>query len=458
MSGTDRRRATVIVILGGLIALGPLTIDVYLPALPAIRSDLATTSAGVQLTITATMVGMAVGNLLVGPLSDMLGRRRPLLAGLVVHVVASLLCAVAADLVVLAAARVLQGVAVAAAGVIATAVLRDLFSGSVFARVLSRLLLIPMTAPILAPSLGGVVLRWTGWQGVFVVLAAASSALTVVVVLALPETLPADRRQPARPASTAAACRALVRDRGFVGFAVVTGLAMAALLAYVAGSSFVFQERYGLTGQAFGFVFGAGAVGLVVATQLNAWLLRRLPPQRILVAAMLVGATASLVLVASTVTGLGGLPGMLVPLWLTVATIGLVFPNTPALAMSRHGAVAGTAAALLGAVQFGVGGAAAPLVGLLGSGAPAMAAVVAVAMVAAAAVAIATTVDGRSSTVEGHTCTLKPPVPAVPVPPARRPTDLDHASEGSHGIGRPARRADSRSRSRSRSQSYRESV
>ena len=404
MNDMDRRRVGIVGVLGALIAVGPLTIDLYLPALPAIRADLATSAAGVQLTITATMVGMAVGNLLVGPLSDLLGRRRPLLVGLLVHVVASVLCAVATDVTVLAALRVLQGVAVAAAGVIATAVLRDLCSGSVFARLLSRLLVIPTAAPIVAPSIGGVVLRWTEWRGVFVVLAVAVVVLIAVVVVALPETLPPDRRRPARLASTTDAFRTLTRDRTFVGFAVVAGLSMAALLAYVAGSSFVFQGEYGLSEQQFGFVFGAGAIGLVAATQLNVRLLRHFPPERILAGAMLTGAATAVVLVVCTTTGLGGVAGVLVPLWLTIATVGLAFPNTPALAMSRHGAIAGTAAALLGAAQFGIGGAAAPLVGLFGTGTGtgtvAMATVIAAAMLPAAVVA--TVLCGRVNSVDAE--------------------------------------------------------
>lgn len=379
MSDRQRVRVGLVAVLGALIGLGPLTIDLYLPALPAIRAGLATTSAGVQLTITATMIGMAVGNLVVGPLSDMLGRRRPLLAGLVVHVVASVLCAVAPDITVLAAMRVLQGVAVAAAGVIATAVLRDLCDGSAFARVMSRLLVIPMTAPIVAPTIGGVILRWTRWPGVFVVLAVVAVVLVAVVAVALPETLPLDRRHTTRPTY-----RTLVRDRTYVRFALVAGFSMAALMAYVGGSSFVLQGGYGLDEQQFGFVFGAGALGVVAATQLNVRLLRHFAPERILAVAMAVGAASALVCVACAATGVGGLPGLLAPLWLTVATVGLAFPNTPALAMSRHGAIAGTAAALLGAAQFSIGGVAAPLVGLLGNGPVAMASVVAVAMVAAA--------------------------------------------------------------------------
>lgn len=385
----DRRRLAIVALLGALTALGPLTVDLYLPALPAIRAAFATTAAGVQLTITGTLLGMALGNLVIGPLSDMLGRRRPLLAGLLVYVAASALCTVTASVAALAALRVAQGVGVATAGVIATAILRDLFSDAAFARMLSRLLVVPTAAPIIAPTLGGMLLRWTRWEGVFVALAGIGVLLAGVVAVGLRETLPARLRRPARAGATGQAYRALATDRTFVYLILVAGLAMAALLAYVAGSSFVLQEQYGLTAQQFGLLFGAAAVGLVGATQLNVWLLRRFSSLRILAGATTTGAAAGLVLLYTASTGLGGLPGLLAPLWVTIATVGLVFPNAPAVAMSRHGEMAGSAAALLGAAQFGIGGAAAPVVGLLGTGKVAMALVVAVAMLAAAATTIA---------------------------------------------------------------------
>jgi DHA1 family bicyclomycin/chloramphenicol resistance-like MFS transporter len=384
-----RRRFQLVLVLGALIALGPLSIDMYLPALPDIRADLRTSSAAVQLTLTGILLGMALGQLLVGPLSDALGRRRPLQAGLLLYLVASASCALAPNIAVLGGLRVLQGLGVAAAGVVATAILRDLFEGAAFARLLSRLLVIPTAAPILAPSVGGAILTWTSWQGVFVALVAFSLLLLAVVGFGLPETLPRHRRRSARVGAIARSYRALSRDRTFAGLVLVAGLAFAALLAYVAGSSFVFQHQYGLGEQQFGLVFGAGAVGLIAATQLNVWLLRRYSPQRILATAVVVGAAAGLALVGLAATGLGGLPGLLVPLWVMIATVGLVFPNAPALAMSRHGEMAGTASALLGAVQFGVGGLAAPMVGLLGGGSVAMAVVIAGGMLAAAGIMLA---------------------------------------------------------------------
>src|SRR5690606_29375697 len=370
-------RAKLILLIGSLIAVAPLTIDMYLPALPVITTNLATTSAAVQLTLTGTLVGLAAGQLLVGPVSDAVGRRRPLLAGLALHVVASVLCALAPNIAVLGILRVLQGFGVAAALVVAIAVVRDLFSGNAFASVMSRLMLVMGVAPILAPTLGGALLNWTDWRGVFVALAVAGTLLAVVAATALRETLPVARRRPARVGPTLRYYGTLLRDRTFMGLVVVTGLVMGAVFANVAGSPFVLQGQFGLTEQQFAVAFGAGALGLITATQVNVRLLRRYPPHLIAATALVAAAIAALVLVGFAATGAGGLAGVLVPLFLVLAAAGLVQPNAPAVAMSRHGEAAGTAGAVLGAVQFGVAALAAPVVGVLGSGAPAMATVIA---------------------------------------------------------------------------------
>lgn len=384
MSGPERLR--LVLALGFLIALGPLTIDMYLPALPSITQDLHATAALVQLTLTGTLAGLGLGQLLVGPLSDAVGRRRPLIAGVGVHIVASALCVVAPNLAVLGGLRVLQGLGAAAAGVVAMAIVRDLFTGMAAATLFSRLMLVMGAAPILAPTLGGIVLGWTDWRGVFVLLSCFGVAIITVAGLAIPETLPVDRRRSGGVADTVRVYLSLLRDRTFVGLILVAGLAMAALFAYVAGSSFVFQGQYGMSEREFGFAFGAGSIGLIAATQLNVRLLRRWSPATILLTALSIGATAGLVLLLLAATGLGGLPGVLVPLWVVLASAGLAFPNAPALALSRHGEAAGTAAALLGAVQFGVGALAAPLVGTLGTGAAAMATVIAGGMLASVTV------------------------------------------------------------------------
>jgi DHA1 family bicyclomycin/chloramphenicol resistance-like MFS transporter len=383
---SPRERLRLVLVLGFLIALGPLTIDMYLPSLPTITDELHTTAATVQLTLTGTLAGLALGQLLIGPVSDAVGRRGPLLAGVAVHIAASILCVIAPNLAVLGALRVLQGLGAAAATVVAMAVVRDLFTGLAAAKLLSRLMLVMGAAPILAPTLGGITLNWTSWRGVFVVLALFGIAILTVAALWLPETLPVARRRNGGVAGTVRDYGRLFTDRTYLGLILVAGLAMIALIAYVSGSSFVFQQQFGLSEQQFGFVFGAGAIGLITATQLNVRLLRRWTPSQILVSSLAGGAAAAGVLLLFAATGFGGLAGILVPLWAVLAAVGLALPNAPALALSRHGEAAGTAAALLGAVQFGLGALAAPLVGVLGTGAIGMALVIAGGMLAANAV------------------------------------------------------------------------
>jgi DHA1 family bicyclomycin/chloramphenicol resistance-like MFS transporter len=369
--------------LGAFIALGPLTIDMYLPALPTITDDLATTSATVQLTLTGTLVGLALGQLVLGPLSDALGRRRPLLAGTALHVVASLLVLIAPNIAVLGVLRVLQGVGTAAGAVIALAVVRDLYNGRAAATMLSRLFLVLGVAPVLAPTIGGEILRFTSWRGVFALLAAYGLLMLAVGWATLQETLPPERRQSAGIRGTLRGYRELLADRAYVGLVIVAGLTMAGLFSYVSGSAFVYQEEFGLDEQQFGMLFGAGAFWLIAATQLNPLLLRRWSPAQILIAGTVGGAVAGAVLVALAGTGTGGLWAVAGTLWAVLFACGLALPNAPALALSRHGEAAGTAAALLGAIQFGVGALVSPVVGLLGNDAVAIGAVVVTALVLA---------------------------------------------------------------------------
>jgi MFS transporter, DHA1 family, multidrug resistance protein len=380
--------ARLALLLGALVALGPLTIDMYLPALPTIRAELATTSAVVQLTLTGTLVGLAVGQLVVGPLSDAFGRRRPLLAGAGLHVVASLLVLAAPDVTTLGALRVLQGVGTAATSVVAIAIVRDLFQGRAAATMLSRLFLVMGVAPVLAPTLGGEVLRFTSWRGVFAVLAVYGVLVLVLAATGLRETLPAGRRRSGGVAATLRTYRALLRDRTYVGLILVAGLTMAALFTYVSGSSFVYQRQFGLDEQQFGILFGLGAVWLIAATQLNPVLLRRWSPAQILLAATVAGASAGAVLLVLAASATGGLFGVAVPLWAVLFAAGLALPNGPALALAGYGDSAGSAAAMLGATQFGVGAAVSPLVGLLGNDAVAMGAVVVSVLLLAVAVLV----------------------------------------------------------------------
>jgi DHA1 family bicyclomycin/chloramphenicol resistance-like MFS transporter len=380
--------ARIALTLGAFVALGPLTIDMYLPALPRIADDLLTTSATVQLTLTGTLVGLALGQLVLGPLSDAFGRRGPLLAGTALHVLASLLVLVAPSIAVLGALRVLQGVGAASGAVIALAVVRDLYDGRAAATMLSRLFLVLGAAPVLAPTIGGEILRFTSWRGVFVLLAAYGLLLLAVGWATLPETLPPERRRSSGVRRTLRTYRQLLRDRTYVGLVLVAGLTMAGLFSYVSGSSFVYQGEFGLDEQQFGLLFGAGAFWLIAATQLNPLLLRRWSPQQLLVAGTVLGALAGAALVVLAGTGTGGLVAVTGSLWAVLFACGLALPNAPALALSRHGDAAGSAAALLGAIQFGVGAVVSPVVGLLGNDAVAIGLVVVTALVLAIGVLI----------------------------------------------------------------------
>ena len=357
----------MILVLGVMVALGPLTIDMYLPALPKIADDLAVSSSVIQLTLTGTLAGLALGQLIVGPLSDSLGRRRPLMAGIVLHIFASVVCMLAPNLVVLGLARVVQGVGAAAAMVVAIAVVGDLFADSAAATVMSRLMLVLGVAPVVAPSLGAAVLLHGSWHWVFTALVVMAGLLLLVAVTALPETLPPSHRRPLRVRGIAATYLELLRDKRFVILVLVAALGMSGLFAYIAGASFVLQGRYGHDQQAFALVFGAGAVALIGATQFNVVLLKRFSPQTITLWALAAALLAGGVFVLLSVAHVGGLAGFVLPVWGILAAMGLVIPNAPAVALSRHPDAAGTAAALLGAAQFGLGAAVAPVVGVLGN-------------------------------------------------------------------------------------------
>lgn len=373
----------MIVMLGVMVALGPLTIDMYLPALPKIAEELGVSSSIAQLTLTGTLAGLALGQLVVGPLSDSLGRRRPLMAGIVLHMLASVMCLFAPNIEVLGVARGLQGMGAAAGMVVAVAVVGDRFTDSVAASVMSRLMLVLGVAPVVAPSLGAAVLLKASWHWVFAALVLIAGLLLLVAAMALPETLPTAHRRPLKVRGIAATYLELLRDARFVVLVLVAALGMSGLFAYIAAAPFVLQGRYGLDQQAFALLFGAGAIALIGATQGNVLLLRRFRPQTIVLWALTVAAFSGAVFVGIALANIGGLAGFVVPVWVVLAAMGLVIPNAPAVALTRHPDAAGTAAALLGAAQFGLGAAIAPLVGALGNNEFALAAVMTVGMVIA---------------------------------------------------------------------------
>jgi MFS transporter, DHA1 family, multidrug resistance protein len=357
----------MVIVLGSLTALGPLTIDMYLPAFPAISENLGATEAAVQLTLTGSLIGVALGQITVGPLSDAFGRRRPLVIAVAVHVAASVMCAVAPNVTALGALRVVQGMAAAAGAVIAMAVVRDLFAGVSGIKMLSRLMLVTGVAPILAPTLGAQLLRFTGWRGVFWALALIGAVLIVVVAVGLRETLPPERRRRGGIPQTLRTYGQLVRERTFLGLMLTGGLMMGGLFAYISGSSYIMQDVYGLTEQDYGLMFGINSAGLVLATQINARVAVRYGPQRVLAVAVAVSGTAGIALVITSVTEAFGLAGIVVPLFVMLSMVGFTLPNVPVLALANHGRMAGTAAGLIGASNFAFGAVIAPLVGVLGT-------------------------------------------------------------------------------------------
>ena len=356
----------LIVVLGGLSAFGPLSLDLYLPGLPALARDLGAPASAAQLTLTACLAGLALGQLVAGPLSDRYGRRRPLLTGVALYALTSLLCAAAPTIAVLVVLRFAQGLAGAAGIVIARAVVRDRFEGDAAARLFSSLMLIGGLAPILSPIVGAQLLAVMDWRGIFVVLAGAGLVLLAAGAFALPESLPAARRRRGGLATVARTVRSLAADPGFTSYALCGGFVLGAMFAYIAGSPFVLQDIYGLTPQAFSLAFAVNGLGIMAAASVNRRLVGRLRPATLLRAGVAQSALGGALLLVAVLTGAGGRWGVLAALFLVVSCVGLVGPNTIALALARHGEVAGTASALLGVIQFLIGAVAAPLVGIAG--------------------------------------------------------------------------------------------
>jgi DHA1 family bicyclomycin/chloramphenicol resistance-like MFS transporter len=356
------------VILGALTAMGPLAIDMYLPALPTIAREMATSVASVQVSLAVYFIGIACGQAFYGPLSDRWGRKRALYFGLILFSVASIGCALAGNVTALIALRFLQALGGCAPLVVPRAVVRDYFDQRGSVRMLSVLMLVMGLAPILAPLIGGQLLVNFGWRSVFWVLAAYGVFWLVIVTLFLEESLPAVRRRRQRASDVMATYLGLLRDRTYIGYVLTGALIFAGLLAYISGSPFVFIELFQVPPEQYGLFFGVNAIGIIVASQVNRWLASKYDARRIISAVLPVSLMAGVVLLIDAATGFGGFPGILVPLFFYIASHGFIMPNTTALAMAPHGAVAGSASALLGTVQFVLGASAGAVVGVLGNG------------------------------------------------------------------------------------------
>ncbi len=348
-----------------LSTFGPISLDLYLPVLPELATDLGASASSAQLTITACLLGLAVGQLVAGPLSDQFGRRRPLLIGLVCYLLTSLACAFAPSIEVLLVLRLLQGLSGAAGLVIARAVARDLYEGRALLIVFSRLILVSGLAPVAAPLLGGQLARVMDWRGIFVVLAGFGLVLVAAGVLGVPESLPPERRSAGGLQSNVRGFRELLGDRLFLGAAFSSGLAGAAMFAYIAGSTFVLQRIYGMSPQGFSYVFGINALGIMAMSQLGARLARSRPAVRLLAVGLAMNLLGSVGVLVSAVSGAGLVP-LLISLWVMVSSVGMVFPSATTIALADYPHQAGRASSLLGLGQYIAGALAAPLVGLGG--------------------------------------------------------------------------------------------
>jgi DHA1 family bicyclomycin/chloramphenicol resistance-like MFS transporter len=363
---TPSHRFGMAALLGMLTALGPLSIDMYLPALPALANDLHTSTSLAQLSLTACLLGLAFGQLLVGPISDIHGRRTPLITSLVVYASASILCALVPSIWALILLRFAQGMAGSGGIVIARAIVRDLYSGSEIARFFSLLMLVNGLAPILAPVIGGQLLRITSWHGVILVLGILSIAILLTVAFKLPETLPSQYRSEGSLKQTFSTFRGLITDREFMGFAWSQGLVMAAMFAYISGSPFVLQNIFGVSPQGFSLFFAVNAIGLILASQITGRLVGRISETKLLTVGIVYAAIGGTALLTAILLGVG-LVGIIPSLFVVVSSVGIVVTTCFSLAMQNQARSAGSASALLGVIPFVMGAMVAPLVGVGGS-------------------------------------------------------------------------------------------
>jgi DHA1 family bicyclomycin/chloramphenicol resistance-like MFS transporter len=356
-----------ILILGALSAFGPLAIDFYLPAFPAMALAFGTDENHVQMTLAAYFLGLSIGQLAYGPVADRFGRRIPLLTGVGLFTVASVACAYAPNLEWLIGARFVQALGGCAGMVISRAVVSDKCDAVGSAKVFSQLMLVMGLAPILAPLLGGLLVNTTGWQSIFLALTGFSALAGLAVATGLPESMPA--HMPRQPLSGALRQYGrLLADRVFLGHALTGGIAIAGMFAYIAGSPFIIIKLYGVPAEHFGWLFGINAAGFILVAQVNARLLAKRGPMFLLARAVWVYLAAGLTLLAVSSLHPAQLWPLLIPLFVCIASLGCISPNAAALAMNGQGARAGSASALLGCLQFSVAAGASALVGVLHDG------------------------------------------------------------------------------------------
>jgi DHA1 family bicyclomycin/chloramphenicol resistance-like MFS transporter len=355
-------------LLGFLTAVGPVSTDMYLPAFPAIEAELGTARGSVEITLATWFIGLAVGQLVQGTLADRLGRRAPLLIGTAIYTLASVGCALAPDMTSLAIWRAVAAFGGAASAVIPRAMVRDLADGLAAARLMSRLMLVMGAAPILAPTLGGLLLGVGGWRAIFWACAAYGALSCALSWWALPETLPPARRVRRSPVTLLRDFLQIGGERGFITNALMGAAAMFTVFVFISGAPAVYIEQFQVPPARFGILFAVSATGFIAVSQINPALLRRWGLRRVPMAALLIATIAVVVMVAAAISGVGALMGIFLPAVVALAATALVMPNAAVGALSRHAARAGSASALLGTLQFGCAALGSALVGALADG------------------------------------------------------------------------------------------
>ena len=364
-------------LLGALQAFAPLSIDMYLPAMPVMETVFHTSAAAVQITMVTFLLGYAVGQSLYGPITDRFGRKPPLYASLLLFIAASAACALAPSIPLISAFRLLQAIGACGGAVMSRAMVRDLFRPQDLRRIFSMLVLVVGVSPVVAPMFGSYLLLWFGWKAAFVAQATLGVACMAGMHFRLPESLGHDARRPLDWDAVTSAYTRLLKDRTFLGASVVCGFSSAGTFAYITSAPFVFISLYKVSTEHFGWLFGAVAAGMVLASQINGRMSHQIPLWRVLRNANLVQLGAGLVLLATVLSGVGGLGGVFLGVFAYVSAQGFVFPNGSAIAMMRHGKIAGTASALLGTNQFLIAAVTTTFLGFLDNPAVPMAVVIA---------------------------------------------------------------------------------
>jgi DHA1 family bicyclomycin/chloramphenicol resistance-like MFS transporter len=357
-------------VLGLLSAIGPFAVDMYLPALPAIGQSLQTDMGRVQMSLMSFFVALGVSQLFYGPASDMWGRKAPLYTGMGLFTLASVGCALAPSIEVLIALRFVQGVGAGAAMTVPRAIVRDLHTGNDAARLMSLLMLVFSVSPILAPLVGSLVIELTGWRGIFWSVTVAGLAGLAVIATLLKETRPVAERAGSTIGSALRGYGLLLRDRHYLGLVFIGAFGMASFFVYLANSSFVMIDHYGLTPRLYSIAFSVNAVSFIGVSQLTGWLGARLGLQRVVKVAVTGYAATMAVLLALTLLGVDRLDVLAGLLFVGFGFLGLVVPTTAVLALEAHGRIAGTASALMGTLQFFTGAVMMGLVGLFLDGGP----------------------------------------------------------------------------------------